>query len=269
MRILIHLPVAAALTLSVLPSCGNSASPASDGAVDAGIDATSPDAMSEKDAPLDNGSNPMDEQRADAVTEPDAPLVDCEQSLTDDFEARDELPQSEEPASAWYTDSRKGTWGPKAAQYPSVDAPLGCEAVAWKRARVLAVANKYVGLPYQHHHIPAWDPSSAWADQEGPGLDCSNFTAWVYNYALGLKFISNVEGQADGTDAPGRRLESSEPLEPADLLFILNEERTAISHAVLYIDAQHIIDSTGPGVQVRSFAGWYQNRYSHARRVLE
>jgi cell wall-associated NlpC family hydrolase len=193
----------------------------------------------------------------------------CQQALTADFTLRDALPQSQVAESAWYTSEMAGTWGPAAASYPVVPAPTGCSELAWKRARVLAVAERYVGLPYEHHHIPAWDPSSAWPGAEGPGLDCSNFSAWVYNYALGVVFTSNVEAQADGSSAPGRRLGPDEPLETADLLYIRTEALSQIGHVVLYVDATHIIDSTGPGVALRPFSGWYQERYSHARRVVE
>jgi hypothetical protein len=193
----------------------------------------------------------------------------CELALTADFATRDQLPESPLPEAEWYADALQGTWGPAAAEYPPVDAPTGCAAIGWKRQRVIAVAEKYVGLPYQHHHIPAWDPASAWASAEGPGLDCSNYGAWAYNYALGVKFTSDVEAQADGDEAPGRKLEAGEPLEPADLLYILSADLSHVAHVVLLVDATHIIDSTGPGVQIRSFAGWYQDRYSHARRIIE
>ena len=252
-------PTALAMSM-LLASCGGPESPAA--APESAVDASSEGPMTEQDATADDSTGPWD---AGA----ESPPIDCEQALTSDFDARDALSQSDVPESAWYTDSMKGSWGPGAADYPLVEPPPGCAGATWKRDRVLAVANKHVALPYQHHHIPGWDPQSVWPDQEGPGLDCSNFTSWVYNYALGLRFTSNVEAQADGPDAPGRRLDPAEPLEPADRLFILNEEKTAVSHAVLYIDAEHIIDSTGPGVEVRSFAGWYKSRYSHARRVVE
>jgi cell wall-associated NlpC family hydrolase len=163
----------------------------------------------------------------------------------------------------------QGGWGPAAATYPAVAAPSGCDAVSWKRARVLAAAQHYIGLPYQHHHVPQWDPSSAWSGAEGPGLDCSNYTAWVYDFGLGIKFTSSVVDQADGPSAPGRLLSSSEPLMPGDLLYIYTSDFSAIGHVVIYVDAGHIIDDTGPGVQIRAFTGWYQTRYAHARRVIE
>lgn len=201
-------------------------------------------------------------------------LAGCAQAQTNDdltlvaeFAARDALPQSPVPMSEW--GAMRG-WGPKASTYPRIEAPQGHDPATWKRARVLAVAKKYIGLPYRHHHIPDWAPSGEVDPKEsGKGLDCSNFTAWVYNYGLGIKFTSDIEKQAEGPDAPGRALAKGEPLAPGDLLFILKGDRTCVSHVVLYMDESHIIDSHATGVAIRSFAGWYKTHLSSVRRVLE
>jgi len=188
-------------------------------------------------------------------------------TLVADFAIRDALPQSPVPVAEWA--AMKG-WGPKAAAYPAVAVPAGREPVAWKRARVLAVAKKYIGLPYRHHHIPGWVPAAE-ADPKaaGKGLDCSNFTAWVYNYGLGIKFTSDIAKQSEGKEAPGRVLAAGEPLAAGDLLFILKGDRTCVSHVVLYMDAEHIIDSHADGVAIRRFTGWYRTHLSHTRRLLE
>jgi cell wall-associated NlpC family hydrolase len=138
--------------------------------------------------------------------------------------------------------------------------------VSWTRQRIIAVAQKYIGLGYQHHHIPTWNPPG-----EGTGLDCSNFTAWVYNYGLGLVFTSDVQDQADSATAPGRKLSSSEPLQPGDLLYILKEDRSEISHVAIYVDPNHVIDSHSNyhGVTEHAAKGWYVTHFSFARRILE
>jgi cell wall-associated NlpC family hydrolase len=163
----------------------------------------------------------------------------------------------------------QGGFGPAAAAFPAVATPAGCDRVTFARERLLAAAKHYIGLPYQHHHVPGWNPSSAWSGAEGPGLDCSNFTSWVYNFGLGIKFTSNVVDQGDGSSAPGRVLSSSEPLQLGDLLYITSADGSVIAHVVMFIDEGHIIDDTGPGVAVRAFTGWYKTRYSHARRIIE
>ena len=193
---------------------------------------------------------------------------DAAEALTADFADRDRLPESTVPDSAWYKSGSQDTWGPKAAHYPPVRVPAGADPIEWKRARVLAVAKHYIGLPYQHHHIPAWAPPGD-AGAPTTGLDCSNFTSWVYNYGLGIEFTSDVHMQADGPKAPGRRLSANEPLAPGDLLFIMNRDRTKLTHVVIYVDPEHIIDDHADGVRVRPFTGWYTNSFSHARRVIE
>ena len=190
------------------------------------------------------------------------------EALTADFADRDRLPESTVPDSAWYKSGSQDTWGPKAAHYPPVRVPVGADPIEWKRARVLAVAKHYIGLPYQHHHIPAWAPPGS-AGAQTAGLDCSNFTSWVYNYGLGIEFTSDVHMQADGPKAPGRRLSANEPLALGDLLFIMNRDRTKLTHVVIYVDPEHIIDDHADGVRVRPFTGWYTNSFSHARRVIE
>jgi hypothetical protein len=189
--------------------------------------------------------------------------VSCydEKSLTYDLGERDRFPEFQESLSS----RSPGTWGPHAFQYPPVIVPVGCDPVKWKRLRVLAVAKRYVGLPYEHHHVPSWQPTQG----KEPGLDCSNFTAWVYNYGLGVKFTSDIQKQSDGTKAPGRLLNGTESFEPGDLLFILKKDRSKVSHVVIYVDANHIVDSHGPGVRIRPFEGWYKSHFSHARRIIE
>ena len=191
---------------------------------------------------------------------------EADPSVTADFEKRDLLPQSDVPQWKW---AEMRAWGPTARKYPEVRVPKGKDPVTWKRARVLAVAKRYIGLLYRHHHIPGWEPTPGINKKTGRGLDCSNFTSWVYNYGLGIKFNSDIAKQADGLLAPGRRLEPDEPLAPGDLLFILINDRSRVSHVVIYIDKDHIIDSTGTHVSVRNFRGWYKTHFSHARRIIE
>ena len=186
------------------------------------------------------------------------------EAVTGDFPQRDHLPQSPVPPDTWYGNPALGSFGPKSAQYPPVPVPAGYEALAWKRARVAAVARRYVGLAYRHHHIPAYDPPG-----EGPGLDCSNFTSWVYNYGLGLRFTSAISAQADGRKAPGRRLAPDEPWAVGDLLFITSRDGSRVSHVAVWLGDGQLIDSHKTGVAVRRYAGWYRDCLSHVRRLIE
>lgn len=202
-----------------------------------------------------------------ALAAPGAALADAAiplSALTADFETRDRLPQSPLPRSQWYAKPGPGSWGPKAATYPPVAVPAGYDAVAWKRARVAVVARRLVGLPYRHHHIPAYDPPG-----QGPGLDCSNYTSWVYNYGLGLRFTSAIAAQSSGPAAPGRRLSLDEPWAVGDLLYIMARDGSRVSHVALWLGDGQLIDAHNHSVAVRPFAGWYRDSLSHVRRVIE
>ena len=168
-----------------------------------------------------------------------------------DFEHRDSLPQTDTPKSQWDTE-----WGPAAKTYPELKMPDGVkDPVAFQRQRIVAAAKKYIDLPYMHKHIPA-----------AGGLDCSNFTAWVYNYSLGIRFPSGIANQ--GEEA-GRRLAPDEKLQPGDLLFQTSVEGDRIAHSVIYMGDDKIIDACNGKVDVRNFANWYKDRFSHARRIIE
>lgn len=205
-----------------------------------------------------------------------------EASLLQDFEHRASLPQTDIPRSQWYTEKELSSlWGPMPLQYPGIEKltagfPSGTNMTQWKRDRVVAIAKQYIGLPYRHHHIPAWSPSEAnKINQPGPGLDCSNFTSWVYNFGFGIILNSDVEKQAAMRPRPGyrlpegiRKVDAHGPFQPGDLLYIANPDHTVIVHTVIFIDNDHIIDSTGNHVAIRQFSGWYRTRLSHALRIF-
>ena len=226
----------------------------------------------------------------------DYPFTCNQASLTADFAARDALPHTTTPTDQWYAKSAdgylNGGWGPDAAALPAVAVPAdaGCAATTWKQERILSTALHYVNEPgnpqalqYRHHHIPDWNPTVSTepaggaktddADGQSPqtwaagrGLDCSNFTAWVYNYALGIKFGGDVHQQYAGTAGPmGQRLSAQGPFEPGDLLYLHPDASAGVaSHVVVFVDDAHVIDSRLdaqglPGVQVRHRDGWYRD----------
>lgn len=210
------------------------------------------------------------------------------------------------PRSDWYgaaARARWGAWGPPARILPPppglVDDPADIAR------RVVAAATRHVGLGYQHHHLPDFDPPAGWpwrrvsAGKNGPGLDCSNFTSLAFNQALGIKLPTAIGVQAEtltvgGPGGRGRAAlirivpasfdEAVAVLRPADLLFI-RSDAGRLSHVVLWLGATggvpRFVDSTdalrrGPdgaviptGVRVRPFLreGWYGRRFSHAHRL--
>lgn len=205
---------------------------------------------------------------------------------------------------------RWGYWGPPARHY-SAPAGLGTRSADWMRQRVIATGMSLVGHSYQHHHIPAWEPSADWpvdADQKTPvgrGLDCSNYTSFVYNLALGIKPTSAVGDQAEVSEVPGpgegrttpvQRIDLPESyeafpevLKTGDLLFV-NSTSGNVSHVVLWVGAMGkspdgvplVLDSTGlggtdangqpipDGIYLRPFkpTTWYFTQASHAIRII-
>ncbi|GAB0117580.1 NlpC/P60 family protein [Acidisoma sp. 7E03] len=220
----------------------------------------------------------------------------------------DSAAEAEEPFALWERDhrhARDAAWGPRARRYPAPLLPR--QDVTYRRERVLRVAARHIGLAYQHHHLPSWRPPADWPwlpvkmGHNGLGLDCSNFTAFVFNYALGLTLPTAVARQGSETQLPGPggigrlralRIEVSQPdvaaaLQPADLLYFRTPSG-AIGHVALWLGAVGqgpvplLIDcSQRPhrdesgnmipgGVRIRPFlpGSWYARRLSHAHRVI-
>jgi hypothetical protein len=165
--------------------------------------------------------------------------------------------EGEVPFGHWYTrrtEEQWRAWGPRARDYPP---PAGFERwpVARKRERVVAVALRFQGYAYQHHHIPDWSPPPGWpwmatcAGANGKGVDCSNLTGFVYNLGFGLRLSTDVHVQAEERVArsPGRlrtplqavELPSAyedrlKALRTGDLVFI-RSRAGRISHVVIWV----------------------------------
>jgi cell wall-associated NlpC family hydrolase len=217
------------------------------------------------------------------------------------------------PYRDWYdaaNQRRWGKWGPAAKHF---NPPTGSlrQNPEWSRQRVIATGLRFVGYTYQHHHIPDWEPPTDWPKDEKQtapvtkGLDCSNFTAFVYNLALGIKPTGDVHDQSALTVAPGpgaghstavKRIEIpanyedfEKTLLTGDLLFV-KSNKGEVSHVVLWVgNIGHspdgvplILDSTGSGskdsngneipngVHLRPFKRgfWYASKASHALRII-
>jgi len=224
--------------------------------------------------------------------------------------------ESYTPAEEWYSKAireKYGSWGPEPRYYssPRADDDVANDP-AWKRQRVLTVGESLLGVPYQHHHIPDWDPPADWPwkpvawGKQSKGLDCSNFSSWVYNYGLGIKLLTNVHKQAAATqvvaaDDMGVILIKNIPagsdfdalcksLVAGDLLYIKNK-KGEISHVIIWVGEYGrspdgkplVLDSTGSGhkdsnrkdipvgIHLRPFTpdSWYFKSLSHAHRIIQ
>ena len=217
------------------------------------------------------------------------------------------------PFREWYAPANQKRWGYWGPGMKHFDAPPGLSSKSpqWQRERVIATGLRFVGYSYQHHHVPDWNPPADWprdakqTTPPGKGLDCSNFTTFAYNLALGLRPTSDVQDQAAMTETPGpgpsrktpvRRLELPKSYEDfprelltGDLLFVKNTAGN-ISHVVLWVGAigqspdgtPLILDSTGAGardangatipdgIHLRPFRPntWYFTQASHVLRII-
>ena len=206
--------------------------------------------------------------------------------------------------------ARWGSWGPPMKHF---NAPAGMaqRSAQWLRERVIATGLRYAGYSYQHHHVPDWEPPADWPrhpEQKTPrgrGVDCSNFTGFVYNLALGILPSTGIRQQSEMTEAegpgPGRRVpvkrielpasyaDFPQTLRTGDLLFV-KSTKGSVSHVVLWVGhigqspdgVPLILDSTGSGardakgvtipdgVQLRPFKPtvWYFTQASHALRLI-
>ena len=222
--------------------------------------------------------------------------------------------ESETPFREWNSPSLKkklGSWGPRPRKYSPPEYAKG-KSEDWQRARIIATALRYKGYAYRHHHIPDWNPPEGYHTPEagetkhaGKGLDCSNFTSFIYNQGLGISLNSDVHKQAEITEAPihgsGRTIriktihgqgsveEWQKALKPADLIYVRSNAGN-ISHVIMWLGewgqspdgTPLIIDSHGSGVkdsnglqipsgiQVRPFrqGSWYAKSSDHAHRIL-
>lgn len=138
------------------------------------------------------------------------------------FSHRNSLPQSDIPYSQWYIKNWNNGWGPNSSHYPIPSEPS---------PDIVTISRYYIGLPYQHHHIPAWTTPNP-----GHGLDCSNFTSWVYNYGKGRKFTSNIHRQSLMYEyEPGMiRIDNFNEIQPGDLLYFWREVEDEISHTGIF-----------------------------------
>lgn len=217
------------------------------------------------------------------------------------------------PYRDWYNPANQTRWtyrGPSAKHF-NPPAGLATKSPQWSRERVIATGMRFIGYSYQHHHVPDWDPPADWprdAEQKTPpgkGLDCSNFTAFAYNIALGIKPTGDIKAQSEMTEVKGpgpnrtipvKRIELPKShddyereLLTGDLLYIKNTKGT-LSHVVLWVGKigkspdgmPLILDSTGSGnydangkeipdgIHLRAFTprSWYFKQASHVLRII-
>jgi cell wall-associated NlpC family hydrolase len=146
------------------------------------------------------------------------------------------------------------------------------EPTPWQR-QILTTALSYVGFPY------VWGGTSPTGEgQAVGGFDCSGFVWRVYKlttYADGGGLAVALRGRttyqmAAEVGSKGR-IAKVENLQPGDLLFFGKGPKSKpaqIDHAGIYLGNGWIVHSSGNGVTIVPFDGWYRTSFAWARRPL-
>jgi cell wall-associated NlpC family hydrolase/uncharacterized protein YgiM (DUF1202 family) len=118
---------------------------------------------------------------------------------------------------------------------------------------IVNIAMRYLGYPY------------VWAGSTPSGFDCSGFTMYVVNLALGINIGHLVEGQI-GAGVPV----NSKNLQPGDLVFFENTYKAGLSHVGIYIGGGQMINAASErtGVTISNiWDSYWGPKYYGARRV--
>ncbi len=147
---------------------------------------------------------------------------------------------------------------------------------SWQQ-RILTTAVHYVGYPY------VWGGTSPTAEtlfgvRSAGGFDCSGFVWRVYKLTpySGERGLAGVlrgrtTYQMSG-EVPRRDLIPAAKLQPGDVMFFGAHGRRSspneVDHAALYLGNGWFIQSSGEGVTLLPFDGWYASSYAWGRRPL-
>jgi cell wall-associated NlpC family hydrolase len=146
----------------------------------------------------------------------------------------------------------------------------------WQK-RILTTAVHYVGYPY------VWGGTSPTRETEFGvtsvgGFDCSGFVWRVYkltSYPGEGRLASVLRGrttyQMSGEVAKSKLIPAAK-LQPADVMFFgangPQSSPTVVDHAAIYLGNGWFVQSSGEGVTLLPFSGWYTRSYAWARRPL-
>lgn len=136
----------------------------------------------------------------------------------------------------------------------------------WQR-QIIAIAFSYVGYPY------VWGGTG-----EGTaGYDCSGFVWRVYKLTsypdegdLGGVLRGRTTMQMSGEVPRSLRIGIDE-LQPGDVMFFGHGRRSKpaqVDHTAIYLGNGWLVQSSGDGVSLAPFDGWYRSSFAWARRPL-
>ena len=146
----------------------------------------------------------------------------------------------------------------------------------WQR-RILTTGVHYVGYPYvwggtsPTHEVEFGVPSAG-------GFDCSGFVWRIYkltSYAGSRDLSSVLRGRTTyqmSGEVPRRELIPIGKLQPGDVMFFGGKgprsSPSIVDHTAIYMGANWFIQSSGQGVTLLPFDGWYRHEFAWGRRPL-
>jgi cell wall-associated NlpC family hydrolase len=146
----------------------------------------------------------------------------------------------------------------------------------WQQ-RILTTAVHYVGYPY------VWGGTSPTAEtlfgvSSVGGFDCSGFVWRVYKLTpypgegpLASVLRGRTTYQMSGEVPRSQRVVAAK-LQPADVMFFgargPQSKPSEVDHAALYLGNGWFIQSSGEGVTLLPFSGWYAQAFAWGRRPL-
>jgi cell wall-associated NlpC family hydrolase len=146
----------------------------------------------------------------------------------------------------------------------------------WQQ-RVLTTAVRYVGYPY------VWGGTSPTAEtlfgvSSVGGFDCSGFVWRVYKltpYAGEGTLASVLHGRTTyemSGEVPRSQRIAAARLQPGDVMFFgahgPKSKPAEVDHAALYLGGGWLVQSSGNGVTLVPFSGWYAQTFAWGRRPL-
>jgi cell wall-associated NlpC family hydrolase len=162
-------------------------------------------------------------------------------------------------------------------QQAAANFTLPADLSSWQRT-ILTTAVHYVGYPY------IWGGTSPTSEtlfgvHSVGGFDCSGFVWRVYKltpYAGEQGLADVLRGrttyQMSGEVRKSERIAAAD-LQPGDVMFFGAHGRRSrpsdVDHAGLYLGDGWFIQSSGEGVTLLPFTGWYSSNFAWARRPLQ
>jgi cell wall-associated NlpC family hydrolase len=134
----------------------------------------------------------------------------------------------------------------------------------WQR-RIIATAFSYVGYPY------VWGGTG----EGSVGFDCSGFVWRVYNltsYPDEGSLAGALRGRTTmemSGEVPRSQRIGIDALEPGDVMFFGHGRRSKpaqVDHAAIYLGNGWLAQSSGYGVALAPFDGWYRSSFAWGRR---